>query len=142
MTAYTLHYFNVRGRGEPIRLAFAAADVKFKDKRYTSEEWQALKPKTTNGQLPVMSIGGKMYSQSNVLLRHVDRELGLNGKTSVDALKIDTVLCMTDDFLNFLVKTLFEKDEAKKAFIKRPQRQRRKMETTVGWLAQTYILSI
>ena len=44
MPAFILHYFNIRARAEPVRLAFAAADVKFEDKRYTSEEWQAFKP--------------------------------------------------------------------------------------------------
>ena len=40
---YTLHYFNVRGRGEFIRLIFAAAGVQYEDHRIEQADWPALK---------------------------------------------------------------------------------------------------
>jgi len=39
MSGYKLYYFNVRGRGELARLAFAAANIEFEDIRLTKDEW-------------------------------------------------------------------------------------------------------
>ena len=39
MSGYKLYYFNVRGRAEVCRLAFAAANIEFEDIRLTQEEW-------------------------------------------------------------------------------------------------------
>ena len=44
MPSYKLTYFPGRGRAEPIRMCFAAADVKFEDVRIAGEEWAAFKP--------------------------------------------------------------------------------------------------
>jgi hypothetical protein len=43
MPVYKLIYFKSRGRGEMIRLAFAAAGVKYEDCRLTREEFEELK---------------------------------------------------------------------------------------------------
>ena len=39
MSVYKLYYFNVRGRGEICRLAFAAANIEYEDIRLDSEDW-------------------------------------------------------------------------------------------------------
>ena len=43
MPSYKLIYFNLRGRGEMIRLMFAAAGVQYEDCRLTKEEFLKLK---------------------------------------------------------------------------------------------------
>ena len=43
MPSYKLTYFDIRGRGEVVRLIFKAAEVEFEDKRVKFEEWGALK---------------------------------------------------------------------------------------------------
>ena len=43
MPRYKLIYFDFKGRGEPIRLMFAAAGVKYEDCRVTGEEYMELK---------------------------------------------------------------------------------------------------
>ncbi|VDK51161.1 unnamed protein product [Cylicostephanus goldi] len=40
---YRLHYFDVRGRGEPIRLIFEYYGAKYDDHRIKEEEWPSLK---------------------------------------------------------------------------------------------------
>lgn len=44
MTKYTVHYFNVKGRGEIVRLILVAAGVDFEDNRVEREDWPKLKP--------------------------------------------------------------------------------------------------
>ena len=39
MPNYTLYYFNGRGRAEILRMLFAAAAVKYMDKRFDFNEW-------------------------------------------------------------------------------------------------------
>jgi hypothetical protein len=48
MPVYKLIYFDARGRGEMIRLAFAAAGVKYEDCRVTGEEFKELKASKFN----------------------------------------------------------------------------------------------
>ena len=40
----TLHYFNVRGRGEAIRVAFADRRLLLEDRNFTSQEWGKGRP--------------------------------------------------------------------------------------------------
>lgn len=39
---YKLKYFNIKGRGEDIRLIFTVAGVKFTDDRVKNEDWPAM----------------------------------------------------------------------------------------------------
>ena len=48
MSGYKLYYFNVRGRGELARLAFAAANIEFEDIRLTKDEWAIEKASKSN----------------------------------------------------------------------------------------------
>ena len=49
MSNYTLNYFGVSGRGELIRLLFAAAGIPFTDKRIETNSWPTQKPLTPLG---------------------------------------------------------------------------------------------
>ena len=44
MPSYKVYYFNARGFGEMLRLAFAEAGVEYEDVRYNHEEWPKHKP--------------------------------------------------------------------------------------------------
>ena len=46
MPTYKLHYFNLRARGELIRLLFAASDMRYEDHRIDFKDWLSLKPST------------------------------------------------------------------------------------------------
>lgn len=51
-----LTYFPIEAVAEKVRLAFVVTGTDFDDVRVKmgSEEWKSLKPKTPNGQLPVL----------------------------------------------------------------------------------------
>lgn len=53
---YKLFYFNFRGRGEVIRLIFAAAGQKFEDQRFEFEEWPKFKAISPLGTCPWLEI--------------------------------------------------------------------------------------
>jgi len=66
-----LTYFDIEGVAEPIRLAFALADVEFEDDRINFSQWSELKPKTPHGTLPMMTIDdGPAIVQSQAMLRY------------------------------------------------------------------------
>ncbi|GFN73806.1 glutathione s-transferase [Plakobranchus ocellatus] len=115
MPNYKVIYFDIRGRAELIRLIFAHAGQKFEDSRIVPEEWLKLKPTTPFGQVPALQIDGKMYAQTIAIANYLAREFGLYGKTSLDALEIDQIVCLIQDFLNATLKAKREEDETKKA---------------------------
>jgi len=115
MTKYTFIYFDVRGRGELCRYVFHAANRDFENKIVNSEEWAEMKPKLTTGQLPVLEVDGKQLVQSGAIARFLAREFDLCGKTSLEQAMCDQYVGLADDFFNELVKSFFEKDEAKLA---------------------------
>jgi len=66
-----LTYFDIEGVAEAVRLAFILAGIEFEDDRIQMSQWNELKSKTPNGQLPVMTINdGPMLSQSSAMIRY------------------------------------------------------------------------
>ena len=84
MPTYKLHYFNVKGAAEPIRLIFAQAGVKYEDVRLSQEEWAEFKPKTPYSVMPVLDVDGKNLSEvepSRILLDEASRRRMLSGNS-------------------------------------------------------------
>ncbi|KAG8223846.1 hypothetical protein J437_LFUL007867 [Ladona fulva] len=99
---YKLNYFDVRGRGEPIRFIFHQAGVSFEDNRISKEHWGTIKPTTPFGKLPFLEEDGKVIVQSLAIERYLARKFKLIGKDEWDALQCDAV------------QAFFEADAAKK----------------------------
>ena len=76
-----LTYFDIEGAAEPVRLALVLSGTEFEDDRVKFPDWAALKPKTPNGQLPIMQIGDdpQMRTQSSAMLRMVGAEYSPDG---------------------------------------------------------------
>ncbi|XP_048742387.2 glutathione S-transferase 1-like [Ostrea edulis] len=116
MSEYKLTYFDIRGRAEISRLVFAAADVPYTDERVNRENWPALKAKTPQGQLPILTIdGANTLPQSLAIARYLAREFGLSGKTNLEHAQCDVIVQTTEDLRSEWVKVFREQDETKRA---------------------------
>lgn len=114
MAALKYTYFNVRGRGETVRLCLAAAGMKYEEKRIEFAEWPALKPKMPWGTLPVLEVNGKALGQSMTIARYVAREGGLVGKNSLEQGFVEEIVDTVTDFREKMVGLNFA-PEAEKA---------------------------
>ena len=112
-----LYYFDAEGRGELIRLLFAAVDRSFEDIRLDFTQWPEYKTKMLLGQLPVLELPDKtQIPQSVTIARYVARQLGLAGSDDIEAAKIDAVVDTQMDLNNaFYFRVFTEKDETRKS---------------------------
>lgn len=75
--SHELIYFNGKGRAEAIRILLHAAGVEFKDTRLGFPDFQALKPTTPLGSLPILKINDQSHVQSTALGRYAAKLAGL-----------------------------------------------------------------
>ena len=143
MPQYKLTYFNGRGRAEVSRLIFAQAGVEYEDKRVSSEEWGQLKPQTPFGYMPILEVDGKILSGSVPIARFLAERYGLAGSNDVENAEIAGIVDLIQDFGAEFFKSIFEKDEARKAEIKKKLDEElipkymtnlEKLVTAEGWL--------
>ena len=109
-----LIYFDLKARGEPIRVALHHAGIDFTDTRVSFADWGALKPSIPSGALPVIKKDGKCFAESNALLRWAGKKAGLypTDRHADDAAQaVDEVLDICQDILT---KAPQDQDEAKK----------------------------
>jgi len=112
---YKLTYFN-RGRGEPIRVIFALANVPFEDNIIQGVNWGAIKPTTPWGQVPVLEVDGVKISQTPSISRFLGRRFNLAGANELEATRCDELVDALLDVYNVWMTAYFgEKDPIKKA---------------------------
>src|SRR4051812_40524113 len=86
---YRLTYFDAEARAEPIRLAFHFAGVPFTDERVGRPQWAELKPKTTWGSVPLLTIDEKTtIGQSVAILEYVGKLSSLYPTDAYKAAKV------------------------------------------------------
>ncbi|KAI3387437.1 hypothetical protein SNEBB_004343 [Seison nebaliae] len=78
MVHYKLLYFPLYGKGEIIRLLFAAANQEYENFIIKMEDWPTYKPKMPNGMLPVLEVNGKQMTENRILDIYVDAMVGFN----------------------------------------------------------------
>lgn len=94
-----LIYFDVPGAAEKVRLAMAINGIDFTDTRIKHADWQALKPTTKFGQIPIMKIDGVELAQSGAMLRWAGRkgDGSLYPSDPAAQMKVEEVLGLVDD---------------------------------------------
>ena len=93
MSTYKLSYFDFAGgRGEPVRILFHAAGIKFKDDRLSFQQFNDMRKSTPFDSVPVLEIDGVTVTQSNAMIRYLGRQCDLYPKDKLQALYCDEVL--------------------------------------------------
>ncbi|XP_067933708.1 glutathione S-transferase 1-like [Watersipora subatra] len=110
-----LIYFDVKGRAEVTRLLFKLAGKDFIDCRLTKEEWEAFKPSTPKGQLPLLEVDGKTMCESFAIARYVARELNLYGFSNWEAAAVDMIVESCSGLFEQVVHAYYAKTEEEKA---------------------------
>jgi glutathione S-transferase len=110
-----VHYFDVRGKAEVLRMILTHAKVPFEDIRHTREEFATMKGELEFGQLPSVEIDGKHYSQTNAIVRMLGIKYGFYSTDADECWKIDSTLdAMNDLTPKFYPVIMGENEEAKK----------------------------
>jgi len=149
-----LHYFNLRGKGELIRLTFAAAGADYEDIRYKPPfpgmgideglDWDAdAKAGAPMGQMPFLEIEGQVFCQQSAIARFVAKKHGLMGNDDMQAFKVDMVVeTMWPDVAMKCIAFFFEKDEDRKAKMKEEVGQKLPglLEKIGNWVEGDFIL--
>ena len=97
MPEIRLTYFAIAGAAEKVRLSFVLGNVAFEDERIKWEDWKALKPTTPYGQVPVLSVDGRVISQSDAMVRYA-ASLAPALYPPELALGIDEIIGLVGDF--------------------------------------------
>ena len=100
---------------------FAQAGVEYEDVRfgYTSEQWAEFKPNTSFGVLPVLEVDGKMIAGSHPISRYLGRLWDMAGSDDFASAIVDSAEDAMGDLAHKLGQFFFEKDDDKKAAIKK-----------------------
>ncbi|CAG9761714.1 unnamed protein product [Ceutorhynchus assimilis] len=119
MPSYKLTYFNLAGAGECIRYLFAYAKQPYEDNRIAFQDWQALKPNTPYGQLPILEVDGKVVPQSTAIGRYLAKQFGLLGKNDWEALEADVLIDTMADLKKHVTPIFYAQSEEKKLELKK-----------------------
>ena len=111
-----LIYFDAPvSRGEECRLALHLAGVDFEDVRIERSDWQAMKPTTPFGSLPVLEIPGQPpLGETNAILVLIGRRHDLHPSDDFEAARHEAVMGHVEDMRANVSPTLRLSDEEEK----------------------------
>ncbi|KAG5864165.1 Glutathione S-transferase, partial [Gonioctena quinquepunctata] len=113
--SYKVHYFDITGRAEPIRMLLSYGGLDFEDVRVSKENWPKVKPTMPLGQLPVLEHDGKLIPQTTAICRYLATKVKLSGNDDVEKLKIDITVDTIGDLRQKVQEWAFERDQVKKS---------------------------
>jgi len=95
----TLHYFDIHGRGDPIRALLCHAGVSFTDHRIPMEDFKsgAAEPFTVLGAFPVWEEDGIKMPSSNSILRFLGIRHGYYPEDPMCAYEVDSLMDFMED---------------------------------------------
>lgn len=118
-----LTYFDIRGRGEPIRLALTDLGVDYEADTIERSTWKDRKAagiadgSLCFGQIPQFSDEDVCMVQMNAILRHLGRKHGAYGRSEADRSQVDMLLDAVEDgrakYLELCYRERFAEDKVR-----------------------------
>lgn len=96
-THITLHYFDIYGRAEVIRMVLQYLRLSFSDHRFGAEEWVQLKSSFEFQDCPMLEIDGKRLSETRAILRYLCMTNGLYPSKLEDIYWCESLCDFVDD---------------------------------------------
>ena len=119
-TIPTLHYFNLRGRGDVIRMALCQSETEWREVGVDYTTMKQAGPNFPFGQAPVFTHNGLTIAQTDAILRYIGREWGMYGESNVEATMIDMMLLGVEairaEYLKLCYQSQFS-EEARQEYI-------------------------
>jgi glutathione S-transferase len=116
----TLVYFNLRGRGDVIRLALSQAGVDWAEEGVDYAAMKQGGPDFPFAQAPAFKHNGLRVVQTDAILRYIGREWDMYGANNVEATQIDMIMhgveSMRGEYLKLCYAESFS-EEAKQAYV-------------------------
>ena len=111
-----LQYFGLKGVVELTRYILALGDESYEDVRVSSEEFKEKRNEITLfGQMPILTVNGERYAQSDAIARYYANKHNLAGSNAEEKLFADMVVdAIRSDVFPLWRKAFMEKDEALK----------------------------
>ena len=108
----TLHYFDIYGRAEVLRMIFHYHGVAFTDHRVQQDQWPALLGTgiAEFDSLPVLEIDGHKLVETRAIARYLCRKFGYYPSDYTSAYWVESVCELKDDALTALIGAAFKKD--------------------------------
>lgn len=115
-----VHYFDGYGRAEPIRMLLVYCKIDFENINYTDETLPIAKASGNLefGQLPVLEVEGKFFSQSGAILRLLGAKHGFYPEDPYTAWKIDSIIDSVGDLYNGYFKAAEAPEDQKETLLK------------------------
>jgi len=123
---WTLNYFDMRGRAEPIRIVFHDTKTPFRDE--TPQNWAEMKAQGVKdftipfGQMPYLRHGNFHLVESNAILRYLGRKLDRYGSSEEHRSLVDMFLDATESLRSKYADFIYSqqgKEDAKPAYLTR-----------------------
>jgi glutathione S-transferase len=100
MPLHKLIYFDFPGKAAGLRLAAAHGGLEFEDHRFKSrDELVAMKEsgELPYGQVPALSVDGKILAQSNAIMRYIGKATNLYPSDPIQAALVDSIMDQETD---------------------------------------------
>ncbi|XP_067942610.1 glutathione S-transferase 3-like isoform X2 [Watersipora subatra] len=100
-----LVYFDLRARGEAIRMLYVLANRELVEDRHDPTQWKTIKPTLDLplGQMPILTTEDGALCLSNTICRYIAKKFGLLGEGLWNETLNDLVVETFQEFLNHMV---------------------------------------
>eukprot|EP01057_Protomagalhaensia_wolfi_P001065 Protomagalhaensia_wolfi_Nauph_80__1064@NODE_161_length_3370_cov_129_437706_g122_i0_p1_GENE_NODE_161_length_3370_cov_129_437706_g122_i0NODE_161_length_3370_cov_129_437706_g122_i0_p1_ORF_typecomplete_len526_score131_61GST_N/PF02798_20/1_1e07GST_N/PF02798_20/1_6e03GST_N/PF02798_20/1_1e07GST_N_3/PF13417_6/0_0089GST_N_3/PF13417_6/4_9e03GST_N_3/PF13417_6/0_0014GST_N_4/PF17172_4/0_033GST_N_4/PF17172_4/5e03GST_N_4/PF17172_4/0_42GST_C_3/PF14497_6/4_9e06GST_C_5/PF16865_5/5_4e05GST_C_5/PF16865_5/5_1e03Tom3 len=92
-----LYYPNFPGHGEPIRLMFHVAGIRFEDIRVPYTEVAELKQRSPNNNLPFLEVGPNIYCETRAIVKLIASWTDLEPTTAQGRYEAEQILGICED---------------------------------------------